>query len=434
MKKLILILSFISTLFAYSQFEKWEIDTAWVSKYDFIAWDSCRFKSYNDSNSFDYIIEKMERIQAGESIHLNIYHIGGSHIQADVYSNMIRNYLHNIYPGCGGNRGFVFPYKTAKTNNPFNYKVILEGDWEGGRCSVYKDSMLWGLSGVTGNTKDSLAKIEFDLDRKDVYHFESDTVKIFYKDIDSVYTWSIEDTSFKIMEYIRGPFETLIFASEKPKELINLELTRNDSGKHAGMNILGIQFTSGNSGITYNSIGANGASFRSYNRCELFYPMLKQMPPDLFIMSVGTNDAYMSTSRYDSLKYAKNLTKMMDSILSINPNCSFVLTVPNDSYFRRKYKNPNTIKQEKAIEAIAEKYNCVVWDFFEIMGGLGSAQKWYKNKLMPYDRIHFTRKGYRIKANLFINALEKYRREYLTKRDKNLNSQQRDKNIIKAEE
>ena len=59
----------------------------------------------------------------------------------------------------------------------------------------------------------------------------------------------------------------------------------------------------------------------------------------------------------------------------------------------------------------------MVWDFFEIMGGLGSAQDWYENKLMPYDRIHFTRQGYRIKANLFIEALEKYRRDYLQRKD-----------------
>lgn len=419
MKKLVFYIFSLLTTCSFAQsFEEWEIDTSWVSKYDFIRWgDTVQFKKYQDSTTLDPVIEKMERIQAGEDLELNIYHIGGSHIQADVYSNYIRSYLHNVYPGCGGNRGFIFPYKTANTNNPFNYRVILEGEWEGGRCSVYRDTLLWGLSGVTGGTTDSIAGIDFDLDRKDIYHFESDTVKIYYKDWDSVYTWRSKDSNFKIVEYIRGDFETLIFGAEKPSELIDLEVVKHDTGHYKPIQVLGFEFTSGAAGITYNSIGANGASFTSYNRCELFYPMLQRMPPDVFIMSVGTNDAYMRTSKYDSLKYATNLTNMMDSILAINPECAFILTVPNDSYYRRKYKNPNTIKQQHAIEAIAEKYNCVVWDFFEIMGGLGSAQDWYKNKLMPYDRIHFTRQGYRIKANLFIEAFEKYRREYLKRRD-----------------
>jgi lysophospholipase L1-like esterase len=418
MKNIFLYIFCFFSAVSYSQnFEDWDLDTAWMSNYEFIEWDSVRFKSYSEFTTFDQIIDKMERIQAGENVHLNIYHIGGSHIQADVYSNFIRNYLHNVYPGCGGNRGFIYPYKVAKTNNPFNYRVSLEGEWEGGRCSVYKDTLLWGLSGVTGGTTDSLAKIELDLDRKDLYRFDSDTVKIFYKDWDSVYTWKVEDTSFKIMEHINGDFQTLVFASDEPKELINLELVKNDSGVHRPIQVLGLQFTSRNDGITYNSIGANGASFRSYDRCELFYPMLRTMPPDLFIMSIGTNDAYMSASKYDSLRYATKLTNMMDSCIAINPNCTFVLTVPNDSYYRRKYKNPNTRVQQHTIEAIAKKYNCVVWDFFEIMGGLGSAQNWYKQKLMPYDRIHFTRKGYRIKANLFIRAMENYRRDYLRKKE-----------------
>ena len=46
-----------------------------------------------------------------------------------------------------------------------------------------------------------------------------------------------------------------------------------------------------------------------------------------------------------------------------------------------------------------------VWDLYEIMGGFYASQKWYENKLMPKDRIHFTKKGYDIKADLLLKAL-----------------------------
>ena len=39
------------------------------------------------------------------------------------------------------------------------------------------------------------------------------------------------------------------------------------------------------------------------------------------------------------------------------------------------------------------------------MGGLGSSNKWYQNKLMPRDRIHFTQLGYLMIADLFMDAL-----------------------------
>ena len=45
-----------------------------------------------------------------------------------------------------------------------------------------------------------------------------------------------------------------------------------------------------------------------------------------------------------------------------------------------------------------------VWDFYSIMGGFGSSNNWYKNELMPRDRIHFTLLGYNIKGDLFLNA------------------------------
>jgi hypothetical protein len=39
------------------------------------------------------------------------------------------------------------------------------------------------------------------------------------------------------------------------------------------------------------------------------------------------------------------------------------------------------------------------------MGGFKSSNKWYKNKLMPRDRIHFTYLGYSIKGDLLLKAL-----------------------------
>ena len=59
---------------------------------------------------------------------------------------------------------------------------------------------------------------------------------------------------------------------------------------------------------------------------------------------------------------------------------------------------------QEIIYNLAEKYNMGVWDFYEIMGGFNSSMKWYKNKLMPSDRIHFKVIGYRIKADLLLKA------------------------------
>ena len=64
--------------------------------------------------------ELSEMIQTGQG-KLNFYHIGGSHLQADIYTHDFRTFLQSNWPGLSGERGLVFPYNLAHTNNPTNY-------------------------------------------------------------------------------------------------------------------------------------------------------------------------------------------------------------------------------------------------------------------------------------------------------------------------
>jgi hypothetical protein len=49
-----------------------------------------------------------------------------------------------------------------------------------------------------------------------------------------------------------------------------------------------------------------------------------------------------------------------------------------------------------------------VWDFYGIMGELGSSKTWYRQGLMQSDMVHFTSIGYHLKGALLIDAFEKY--------------------------
>lgn len=169
--------------------------------------------------------------------------------------------------------------------------------------------------------------------------------------------------------------------------------------------MMGLEFMNDNPGIEYTSIGVNGASFGSYNRSAYFKNQLGLYKPDLFIISIGTNDAYMPKADFKAEEFRANYEAFIQMIQRINPNCAILLTVPNDSYYRRKYANQNTAIQQQIILELTEKYNIACWDFYTIMGGLKSSNKWYKNKLMPRDRIHFTYLGYNLKADLLLKAL-----------------------------
>src|SRR5690606_36285255 len=84
-----------------------------------------------------YFFGKLDSIYEGKKEKLHIFHIGGSHIQADIYSNKLRTYFQNINMVSQAQLGFVFPFRLAHTNNPSNYRIEANKEkWEGYRNSV----------------------------------------------------------------------------------------------------------------------------------------------------------------------------------------------------------------------------------------------------------------------------------------------------------
>ena len=54
---------------------------------------------------------------------------------------------------------------------------------------------------------------------------------------------------------------------------------------------------------------------------------------------------------------------------------------------------------------MAREVGGVVWDQFQLMGGLRSMEQWQRAKLAQSDRVHFTRAGYQLLGDLFYDAL-----------------------------
>jgi len=164
----------------------------------------------------------------------------------------------------------------------------------------------------------------------------------------------------------------------------------------------------GKPGISYTTIGVNGAGLYTYLDNVNFEEQLKLYPPDFFAFSVGTNDGNVPYDRFDPQIYKRNLELMMQRVLRANPKCAILLTVPNDSYYKRKYLNRNIAREREVIIELAEQYKMPVWDFYGIMGELGSSSLWQRKGLMQSDLVHFTSMGYHLKGNLLIDAFLKY--------------------------
>lgn len=400
---------FFTLIFSATQAQTYVLDSVMPIYKDIIHLEHNRLVGADDSYNFKTFFQKLDSIYHGKEEHLHIFHIGGSHIQADIYSNKLRTYFHNLNKVSMAQRGFVFPFDLAHTNNPRNYRVTAtKNKWVGYRNSVTRDSIAWGLSGVTAAFREDSDTISIYANHKNytTKNYSFDKLRVFYNTQADDYLLKVVDSSLVLSDTLNALRMYREFQLTKTVDELQLSLERKDSTSISPeFLMMGLELMNDKPGIEYTSIGVNGASFNSYQRSAYFENQLRLYKPDLFIIAIGTNDAYVPKNDFDPEEFREDYEALIEMILSINPDCAILLTVPNDNYYKRQFPNPNTARQQKVIFELSEKYNMAVWDFYAIMGGLGSSNDWLKNKLMPRDRIHFTQLGYSIKGDLLLKAI-----------------------------
>lgn len=394
------------------------LDTSFRSTYPFVRYEVNNYKFYSKrSANFESLYRKMDQMIASKKGKLNFYHIGGSHLQADIYSHDAREFLESNWEGLQGERGWVFPFDLAKTNNPGNYEFSSPNTWRAYRSVVHKPSKYtidYGLMGALITCADSVITIRFKHDRTKVAT-PITHVRIFHNIGEFPYWMHFGDDELLVYKtthnaeigysdvYLTDPVDTLNIQFQPTEQQV------------PELEIYGFVLMNDQPGISYSSIGINGAGLYTYLDNARFEEQLKTYPPDFFAYSVGTNDGNTTYDRFKPEVYKRNLEKMMEMALRANPDCALLLTVPNDSYYKRKYLNKNIARERTVIIELAEQYNMAVWDLYGVMGELGSSKTWKENSLMNSDLVHFTRDGYHFKGELYIDAFLKYMDQMETK-------------------
>ena len=378
-------------------------------KKSLINLDCNQFAFFSEkSTNWFYLYTEIQKMIAKKDRKLNFYHIGGSHIQADIYTHDFRTFLQSNWPGLNGERGLVFPFGLASTNNPSNYNFSSPNNWTGFRSvSARPEDLEYGLTGAAIKCADSLIVVNFKhmrslvkppFNRLRIYH---NTGEFFYDMNFGSQELFVTDT----YHHADLGYSEIRFSDKMDSLDIQFIRTCNIA---SALEIYGFEFLNDLPGITYNAIGINGAGLYTYLGNEHFLRDLKIHPPDFFAISLGTNDAYTSYENFNPQKYKENLEEMIKLVLTVNPKCAILLTVPNDCLLNKKHINKNTERQREVIYQLAAKYEQAVWDFYGIMGELGSSKSWKENGLMQADYVHFTAGGYHIKGSLLIDAFLKY--------------------------
>jgi len=314
--------------------------------------------------------------------------------------------------GTKGARGFVFPYRVAKTNNPVSYRVTHTGNWEKCRNISKQIKCDIGLAGINVYTYDSISGMEFTFNHPEYPDYDFNRIKVFYNTNYCPYTIEVDNYNGETDVYTNYSLGYTEFRFDKHLDSLSLKFIKLDTINEPFI-FHGISFENDDPGIVYSTIGVNGAEVKSYLRCEHFRKHLAALDADFIIISLGTNDAYMKN--FYRSEFEANYDTLIRWVQEVRSDMPILLTTPGDSYRSRRYMNYNISKAKDEIFKIAGEHDLAVWDFYSIMGGLNSISLWYRSGLTARDKLHFNKFGYEFQGDLLFNAFIKAYDEFIAK-------------------
>lgn len=374
--------------------------------------------AFNQQNSLLVpFFQKFNSVVTSADGNVNIVHIGSSHVQAGTLSHTIRRNILLSHPDLIARRGMIFPYSAAnKCNNPADYKVKRSCEFQLIRNVYQEHPTPLGGTGIAVYVDNQPAEIKITLSDTDLEFCTNRVIVLGESTNNAVIPWIRIDTNF-YYPVIQDP-DLRRFVFEVPDFSDSFAVVMPcDSGQR--FTLTGIFLDNDRPGVTFHSIGVNGADLDDYLRCPYFETDLELLQPDMVIFGIGINDA--NGSNFDSEVFKNRYQQLVQKIKNINPDCAIIFITNNDSYkkvSRRKYAvNLNNPKVRDVMYQLAEENHGAVWDQFEIMGGLKSMDKWRVAGLAQTDRIHFTVKGYQLLGKLFFNAfVDAYEKNVETKK------------------
>ena len=335
-----------------------------------------------------------------DSTTVSVVHIGDSHIQADILSGTVRKMLQNTFGNAG--RGFVFPYKIAKSDGAPDVQFSYTGTWQ--YCHIKRGYSECNL-GVAGFAVTPLENAAFSIDVASKAQTNAAFNKVTLFDNDGSFLPVEAIGNFSI---IKENKHTLIYFDEQQESLEFKPAYEKDT-----LPVLqGMVLENSQPGVLYHSMGVNGSTVSQYLRSKHFEEQINDLNASLVIISFGTNDSYTSTSKFCVECLKEEYRTLIERIRNKNPNASILLTTPPDHYLNRKYPSKNIAPLRDAMLALALEEDLAVWDLYKSMGGKNTIVEWKKDELARADLVHFTLPGYELQGEMLYNAIMRgYRSE-----------------------
>jgi lysophospholipase L1-like esterase len=354
------------------------------------------------SEWFDLFYEKLLKLQLHGTGHLNILHFGDSHIQADHLPNRMRELLRGEHTNWDeGDRGLIFPFTVARSNNPHSYIVDYSGEWSSVRSSLSNGNPDLGLTGMSISTSDLNATLKISQPQTGYTTSSFTRIRVFHSTGENVPKIVLNETDNLLHQITNEFYGYTLFMLKKSAESLSISFDFSETNSQE-ISIFGISLESENAGSTYSALGVNGASVSSLLKSNLLEKQLSVINPSLIILSYGINDVFQN---FNASEFESDYTILIQRIRSVLPNVPILLTTPGDALRNRTQTIREFPQMINIIYNVAKNNDCAVWDFYEVMGGKGSINAWHRANLTNNDKLHFIKRGYELQADLLFQAL-----------------------------
>jgi lysophospholipase L1-like esterase len=155
--------------------------------------------------------------------------------------------------------------------------------------------------------------------------------------------------------------------------------------------------TDRDSGVTYESLGINGAEASLIFRWNetMLASYLKQRDPALIVLAYGSNES--SDPRWNDESYQAMFSALLKRLRAAAPSASILVLGPTDRMIRTR----RGVVLVEGIDRIitAQRLACaengvIYWNAKKRMGGSESIRDWFYAGLAQPDYVHFTAPGY----------------------------------------
>jgi lysophospholipase L1-like esterase len=371
--------------------------------YRFIRYEENRLRYPNDSSAFMNLFRKMEQFGSEGNERISVVHIGGSHVQAGVWSGNFVKRLQGRQNASGGGC-FIFPYRIAKTNGQYFARSFTNGEWKRCRSMGKEYCQPLGMSGLSVRTGDRACYFGAALTPS--AHCSRGRVVKVYHEFNRGYEFSPGQSD--TLRYARSEdslSNCTVFRFEQPIDSVTFALIKKDS-LAPDFILYGLSIDNDQEpGYYLAALGANGASTSSFLRCPNLVNQLRSLGPDLVILSLGVND--VQSRAFTPERFMAAYDSVIAVVKAASPHAAILLTTTTDNFMRRKTSNRKSAKARDVAMELMEKHQVAVWDMFTVMGGYRSMLKWQAAGLAARDRIHFNTRGYELVAALMFEAFDR---------------------------